>query len=148
MKSAIWLHLFEAQGYRTAGFSIDDLYKTHAEREKLKEVCSHFRFRGPPGTHDVELGLRVIKDLRLSREQGSASVPVFDKSLHNGDGDRLPEEEWRNVQGKIDILIFDGWCVGAQPVEAAELEVPINDIEASRVYDDGAGTFSQCGEFC
>ena len=54
-------------------------------------------------------------------------VPVFDKSLHDGDGDRsgvLPEKN-------IDIILFEGWFVGLRPLEdnklLEELIPPINN---------------------
>jgi D-glycerate 3-kinase len=139
--NAILTLLFEAQGYRTAGFSLDDLYKTHKERQALRQECEHFRFRGPPGTHDVELGLRVLEDLRESSMGRAARIPVFAKSLHEGDGDRLPRGRWNVIRDRVDIVIFDGWCLGARPVPAAELDSPICDIEESEAYDDVHGTF-------
>ncbi|UCF34681.1 MAG: hypothetical protein JSV78_05125, partial [Phycisphaerales bacterium] len=133
--------LLNAQSYRTVSFSLDDLYKTHAQREELKKSCKHFRFRGPPGTHDIQLGLDVIRHLRCHHKDGFVRIPVFDKSLHHGDGDRLPEREWRTIRGKADIVIFEGWCVGAQAADAESLRTPINRIETSSIYDDRAGTF-------
>jgi bisphosphoglycerate-independent phosphoglycerate mutase len=139
--SRILSALLRAQSFRTVGFSLDDLYKTHAQRKELKKSCRYFRFRGPPGTHDVALGLDVIRQLRRNHKDGFVRIPVFDKSLHNGDGDRLAEREWRTIRGKADIVIFEGWCVGAQAADADSLRIPINRIEASSIYDDHAGTF-------
>jgi len=133
--------ILNARHYKSVGFSLDDLYKTHAERRELKDSCKYYRFRGPPGTHDLQLGSRVMRELRQSGEGTVVRIPVFDKSLHKGDGDRLPETRWQRVEGRIDVVIFDGWCVGARPVDDAELDAPINDIEASDTYDDADGTF-------
>mgnify|MGYP000356636036 CR=1 FL=1 len=52
--------LLDEQGYRAVDFSLDDIYKTYREREALRERFPCYKVRGPPGTHDVELGLRVI----------------------------------------------------------------------------------------
>ena len=133
--------LLAAQDLRTVGFSLDDLYRTRDQRHRLRDQCPHYRFRGPPGTHDVDLGLEVIGALRRAREGDEVRVPVFDKSLHDGEGDRLPADGWQRIAGPIDVVIFDGWCVGARPVDPAELSDPVNAIETSPEYDDERGAF-------
>jgi D-glycerate 3-kinase len=45
---------------RVLSFSIDDIYKTHEDREKLKAKDPRFYMRGPPGTHDIELAEKVF----------------------------------------------------------------------------------------
>jgi pantothenate kinase-related protein Tda10 len=45
---------------RVFSFSIDDIYKTHEDREKLKAQDPRFYMRGPPGTHDIELAERIF----------------------------------------------------------------------------------------
>lgn len=43
-------------------------------------------------------------------------VPRYDKSLHSGQGDRLPRSAWPEVnmpgQPKVQVLLIEGWCVG------------------------------------
>jgi D-glycerate 3-kinase len=133
--------LLGARGLSAAQLSLDDLYLTHAERRRLRDQCRWFRFRGPFGTHDLELGLEVIKRLKHCRGGDLVRVPVFDKSLHNGEGDRLPAERWRAVSGPVDVVLFEGWCLGARPLSDAELAKPVNDIETLPEYDDAPGTF-------
>ncbi len=99
------------QGYRTLSLSIDDLYKTYADRQQLRLVDPRMVWRGPPGTHDLEMGLRVLEELRLGK--ASVAVPRFDKSLHNGGGDRISPE---TISG-VDVVLFEGWFVGCRPVE-------------------------------
>ncbi len=36
-------------------------------------------------------------------------VPIFDKSLHNGNGDRVGFEKWEFMP---DFVIFEGWFIG------------------------------------
>jgi bisphosphoglycerate-independent phosphoglycerate mutase len=139
--SAILGRLLEAQGFRTVAISIDDIYLTYEERRALAAECPWYRFRGLPGTHDVDLGWKVIRSLRRSSEGTVVKVPVFDKSLNSGQGDRLPEDRWRRCRRKIDIVLFEGWCVGARPVGERGLQDPINSIESCAAYDDSAGTF-------
>jgi D-glycerate 3-kinase len=133
--------LLATQGFPAAGFSLDDIYKTHEDRKALAAQCAHYRFRGPPGTHDVKLGLDTLRALRHSQEGGVVEVPVFDKSLHEGDGDRLPRNQWRKVRGKVRMAMIDGWCFGARAQGDSALAEPVSAIEASSIYDDEQGTF-------
>lgn len=96
---------------RTCRLSIDDLYKTYADRQQLQQVDPRFRWRGPPGTHDVELGLETLNQLRQGKHP--VAIPRFDKSLHGGAGDRT-EPEW--LTG-ADVVLFEGWFVGVRPVD-------------------------------
>lgn len=121
--------LLEAKGLRAAILSLDDLYRTKAERARLAaEVHPLFATRGPPGTHDVALGLATIAALRGG---GPTKLPSFDKRAD----DRVPESEWPIVEA-IDVLLFEGWCIGAQPEGEAALATPVNALEAK---EDGEG---------
>lgn len=127
------LILSEGFGYRVAGFSTDDIYKTHAERERLgREVHPLLVTRGVPGTHDVQLGLRTLQALTDLRG-GRIAIPAFDKARD----DRLPESQWPTVEGPADVVVFEGWCVGARPQPEDELVQPLNELE-SREDVDGA----------
>lgn len=101
------LHHFDLQ---VCALSIDDLYKTYAERQQLQQFDPRFRWRGPPGTHDVELGLKTLQQLRQAKYP--VAVPRFDKSLHCGAGDRTEPE----LISGADVILFEGWFVGARPV--------------------------------
>lgn len=105
-------------GYRTLSLSIDDLYKSYAEREYLREQNPRLIWRGPPGTHDVAVGLEVLQQLRQPQQQEAIAIPRFDKSLWNGAGDRI---EPQKVSG-VDIVLFEGWFVGCRPVEDSRFE--------------------------
>jgi len=112
---------------RTVVLSIDDLYLTRAERQALaKDVHPLLATRGVPGTHDVELGLSVIRSLKKLEDGQSQLVPRFDKSSD----DRFAESKWTRVCGPVDLIIFEGWCVGSRPATDDELLTPINDLEA------------------
>jgi D-glycerate 3-kinase len=107
------------EGYRVVSLSLDDLYLT-AEDLKLA-AASHptnklLSSRGEPGTHDILLANNLFTQLR-DNEIASCRIPSYDKSAHNGKGDRRPEETWARVSKPIDILIFEGWCVGFRPVQ-------------------------------
>ncbi|MFH7245694.1 MAG: glycerate kinase [Spirulina sp.] len=116
--SLILSHILTAMGYSTLGFSIDDLYKTYADRQCLRQVDPRLRWRGPPGTHDVELGVTMLDQLRQAQPGEAVAVPRFDKSLHGGEGDRVAPEWVKDV----DIVLFEGWFLGARPLPLEQLE--------------------------
>jgi len=99
-------------GYPTLSLSIDDLYKPYAERQRLQRQDPRLIWRGPPGTHEVELGLQVLHQLRQGSPKPMA-IPRFDKSAWEGAGDRTAPE-W--VTG-IAIVLFEGWLVGLRPID-------------------------------
>lgn len=110
-------------GLSCAVLSIDDLYLTRAERLRLaEEVHPLLATRGPPGTHDVALGLRAMTALATP---GETRLPRFDKAQD----DRAPIDDWPFVRTPVQCLIFEGWCVGALPQPAADLASPINALE-------------------
>ncbi len=130
-KSTLTLFLREILGKHrdcpTASFSLDDIYLTRAERRKLaQEVHPLFMTRGVPGTHDVELGQRVIRQLMQAGPDDETPVPAFDKSVD----DRLPEEQWPVFRGRPRVILVEGWCMGARPQDESRLAVPVNRLEA------------------
>ena len=113
-------------------FSIDDIYKTYAERQQLGETLHPlFKTRGVPGTHDVELGINTIQQLCSSTTNDSIKIPTFLKSID----DRAEIKDWPIIQGPIDVVILEGWCVGAQPEEPESLISPMNDLEQKEDQD-------------
>jgi glycerate kinase (EC 2.7.1.31) len=54
-------------GYSTVSLSLDDLYKTYADRQQLQKADPRLIWRGPPGTHDLELGIAVLDRLRSAQ---------------------------------------------------------------------------------
>lgn len=68
------------------------------------------------------LGVSLFRSFR--DKQASIKIPLYDKSLHNGKGDRVPQNEWRlvNADGdkKVEVIIFEGWCVGFRPLSNDE----------------------------
>ena len=107
-------------GYSVATLSIDDLYLTYTERQQLQQQDSRLIWRGPPGTHDVNLGIQVIEQCWQSQENEPILCPRFDKSAFNGAGDRTEPEAIL----KPDIVLFEGWFVGVQPVETSVFDNP------------------------
>ncbi|OUL19474.1 glycerate kinase [Nostoc sp. RF31YmG] len=110
MSKALTLILQEL-GHRTVNLSLDDLYKTYSDRLVLTQQDPRLIWRGPPGTHDIDLGLNLLDQIHQS--QSPVIVPRFDKSAYNGAGDRTTSE----IFSGVDILLFEGWFVGVRPID-------------------------------
>jgi D-glycerate 3-kinase len=121
--------LLEARGLSTAVLSLDDLYLPHVARERLaREVHPLLITRGPPGTHDVELGLQTLDALARARR---IAMPRFDKAADNPAApDARPA-----FQGPAEVVLFEGWCVGARAQPLAALRAPVNELEAREDAD-------------
>lgn len=118
-----------ARGIATAVLSIDDLYRTKADRAALaRDVHPLFAVRGVPGTHDVGLGLSVIAALEAGQP---VLLPRFDKARD----DRAPLDEWETAPAGTALLILEGWCVGARPQSAEALKAPVNALERDEDVD-------------
>ncbi|KAI8085136.1 P-loop containing nucleoside triphosphate hydrolase protein [Halteromyces radiatus] len=121
------VHLLRQAPYdlNVVSFSLDDLYLTREAQVKLAARYPDNRllqYRGQPGSHDLELAETVFDNLLKGDSKKTVYVPAYDKSLHGGLGDRLPEEEWQQVQGRVDIILFEGWSLGFKSVTLAQLQ--------------------------
>ena len=113
----------ERAGHRTTILSLDDLYRSAAARAALgRSVHPLLAVRGVPGTHDAALGLTLLD--RLARH-GPVEMPRFDKAID----DRVAPV---TVEAPFDIVLFEGWCVGARPQDVEELAAPVNALETER----------------
>ncbi len=129
--SAFLKALLEEQGLRTAILSLDDLYLTLPEREELgRTVHPLLRTRGVPGTHDTGLGIALF-DVLADRDGAEVSLPQFDKA----EDTRAPGSTWPRVRAPVDVVLFEGWCVGAAPQSDEALVEPINALERDRDAD-------------
>ena len=109
----------------TVVFSIDDFYKTLNDRKKMSKEINHlFLTRGVPGTHDLKLLYKCIKNLKKKNFKNFL-IPKFDKSKD----ERFKKKKWNKVLNKPNIVIFEGWCVGAKPQNNSDLIKPINNLE-------------------
>ncbi len=117
--------LLAGHGLAVATLSIDDVYLTRRERAALAaRIHPLFATRGPPGTHDLALADRTITALLSG--SGRIAIPRFDKAVD----DRLPHRAWPRVTAPLDVLLFEGWCIGATPQAESALASPVNALEA------------------
>jgi D-glycerate 3-kinase len=108
--------MFEALGIRTAVVSYDDFYLTHDDQSEVAKANPSNPFmqgRGVAGSHDMQLGSQVLEELIFkSKENQSVKVPQYDKSRFGGQGDRVAKNHWKQIEGKIDLVMVEGWMLG------------------------------------
>jgi D-glycerate 3-kinase len=111
--------------------SIDDFYKTRGDRKLLsKNKHPLLITRGVPGTHDIDLMLKFFNKVKSSKFK-TLAIPKFNKATD----DRCKKNLWYKLKSKPDVVIFEGWCVGAKAQTNKQLKKPINSVE--RLYDQG-----------
>ena len=94
--------------FKISVISIDDFYLPSEEMELAIKNNPWNVSRGFPGSHSTDL---MKEKLLKWKTDGKLSVPVFDKSLRNGLGDR---SHWRKEAP--DLLIIEGWFLGVKPL--------------------------------
>ncbi len=124
-----WLRIEDSLSAAT--LRLDDLYLDRETRAGLGRTKHPLlRTRGVPGTHDVALAERLLE--QLTAGGGTVPLPVFDKSMD----DRAPASRWTPVPAPVDVVLFEGWCVGARSQDDSALEAPVNELER---IDDADG---------
>ena len=109
--------------------SIDDFYKTLRDRNEMSYVIHPlFNTRGVPGTHDINLIKKFFNFIKKKKFK-KFKLPKFDKAID----DRLKKKYWLNIKKKPEIIILEGWCVGAKPQPNSLIKKPINILEK---YED------------
>ena len=133
---------------RTAGLSVacvslDDFYLTRAEREALgAEIHPLLQTRGVPGTHDVALMTDTLsallgdtdsagKESAVTLSGTQIAIPSFDKATD----DRTDMERWHQVGAPVDVVIWEGWCLGAAPQGEHRLDAAVNALEREQDVD-------------
>ena len=80
--------------------------------------------RGVPGTHDVNFIFDLFKKTKGKRFN-QHRLPKFNKAID----DRLKRKSWYLVKKVPDVIIFEGWCVGARAEKNTTLKKSINSLE-------------------
>jgi len=108
--------------------SIDDFYKTRKERISLsKRVHPMLLTRGVPGTHDINMMLYFFRKAK-SKKFKRLKLPTFNKAID----DRSNKKKWYDLKEKPDVIIFEGWCVGAKSEKSNTLKKTINSMERAK----------------
>ena len=104
-----WLEAISLKlNFKIAVISIDDFYLPSDEMKLAIKNNPWNVSRGFPGSHSVKLMYEKLLNWKI---KGELNVPVFDKSLRNGLGDR---SHWRI--DNPDLLIIEGWFLGIEPL--------------------------------
>ncbi len=104
--------------------SLDDFYFTRQERVMLGQgIHPLLTTRGVPGTHDIALARRTIS--QLINQQFPVRIPRFNKA----EDDRAPVEGEDVINQPVDVIIFEGWCLGAEAQHETLLKDPMNELE-------------------
>ena len=105
--------------------SIDNFYKTLQERKEMSsKIHNLLRTRGVPGTHDINLLKKTLFNLNKKNFKIFRS-PRFDKSID----DRVKKKYWDIIKNKPEIIILEGWCVGAKPQSQNKIKKTVNNLE-------------------
>ena len=80
--------------------------------------------RGVPGTHDINIMLDFFKKVKKSKFK-SLRLPKFNKAID----DRCKKKLWYLIKKRPDVIIFEGWCVGARAEKNNTLKKAINSLE-------------------
>ncbi len=108
--------------------SIDDFYKTRKERNSLsKKVHPMLLTRGVPGTHDIDMMLNFFKKVKSNKFK-KLKLPTFNKAVD----DRFNKKYWYNLKERPDVIVFEGWCVGAKSEKNNTLKKSINFMEKTK----------------
>ncbi|ODQ65397.1 P-loop containing nucleoside triphosphate hydrolase protein [Nadsonia fulvescens var. elongata DSM 6958] len=124
--------------YRVVQVSIDDFYLKHEEQIELsyKNPGNQLlALRGEPGTHDIKLAINTISALISQKNDGATVVPRYDKSCYGGSGDRLPVDQWETQCDTVDIILFEGWCIGFKALDDDYLIQLVHDKKQAAIND-------------
>ncbi len=125
VSSLIKIILIKYFNLKVFRISIDDFYKTRKERINLsKRVHPMLLTRGVPGTHDINMMLNFFKKLKSKKFQ-RMKLPTFNKAID----DRFHKKKWYDLKKRPDVIIFEGWCVGAKSEKNNSLKKTINSLE-------------------
>ncbi|GLX78236.1 kinase [Thalassotalea insulae] len=117
-------YLREQCQLNVAVLSLDDFYLSSEQRKQLAlKVHPLFATRGVPGTHNVQLLQQVLN--KLKQGETNFCLPRFNKATDE------PEHitNWSYISEPADLVIVEGWCLGAVSVEPSSLHLPVNELE-------------------
>ena len=119
-----WLEAISLKlNFKIAVISIDDFYLPSDEMKLAIKNNPWDVSRGFPGSHSVKLMHEKLLNWKIN---GELNVPVFDKSLRNGLGDR---SHWR--LDNADLLIIEGWFLGIEPLSIDVNCQSINSLDVT-----------------
>ncbi|WVZ69261.1 hypothetical protein U9M48_018074 [Paspalum notatum var. saurae] len=130
-------YLFRVSGRNSATLSIDDFYLTAKEQNELRDRNpgnALLALRGNAGSHDLQLSVETLESMiKLTKEGMKMKVPRYNKSAFGGRGDRADPSVWPEVEGPLEVILFEGWMLGFKPLPNEDVKAV--DPQASFMFD-------------
>ncbi len=127
LSAMLQILLQEELGLQSIVLSLDDYYLGKSERNHLAErVHPLLSRRGVPGTHDLEQLSRHLEQLFAIQPGERVELSRFDKAAD----DCATPERWSCPPDGLDLILLEGWCVGARAEEDEALATPVNGLES------------------
>ena len=98
--------------------------RIHQSTNKTKKIHNLLKTRGVPGTHDTSIILDFLNKVKHKNFK-PLKLPKFNKAAD----DRFKKELWYSINKRPDVIIFEGWCIGARPQKNYQLKKHINSVE-------------------
>ncbi|CAO2165960.1 unnamed protein product [Urochloa humidicola] len=137
-------HLFRVAGRKSTTLSIDDFYLTAKEQSDLRDRNpgnALLELRGNAGSHDLQFSVETLEALtKLTKEGMKMKVPRYNKSAFGGRGDRADPSVWPEVEGPLEVILFEGWMLGFKPlpievVKAVDPQLEVVNKNLEAYYD-------------
>ncbi|KAJ1688279.1 hypothetical protein LUZ63_019669 [Rhynchospora breviuscula] len=137
-------YLFRLSGRNAASLSIDDFYLTADEQGKLRSQNpgnALLELRGNAGSHDLQFSIETLTSVRKMTKKGmKMKLPRYDKSAFGGRGDRADPSTWPEVEGPVEVVLFEGWMLGFKPlpnevVKAVDPQLELVNKNLKAYYD-------------
>lgn len=120
-------YLKDKYHFHIVNLSLDDFYLSKQARKTLAETIHPlFATRGVPGTHDTALMKNTL--MALKKTNTDIKLSKFNKATD----DLYPQEQWSMAPKEVDLVLFEGWCWGAQPQTNEQLNIAINNFEQEK----------------
>ena len=123
----LWADALNARGITALVLALDDFYLSRWERQQLAATIHPLlASRGVPGSHNLA---RLNHCLDQWRDQQTPLwLPCFDKGHDDCGADR-------RVDGPVQLVLLEGWCIGVPAEPEQTLVQPLNPLEADEDRD-------------
>lgn len=103
---------------------------SHAVHVQANSSNKLLGVRGNAGSHDTKLAHETFQALKAAKaDSAEVGIVRYDKSKHEGRGDRAAKSEWQMVKGPVDVVLFEGWMLGFSPLSDVDAEkVPLANM--------------------
>ena len=79
------------------------------------------------GTLDVEMRIEFCKKAKIKKFKKRML-----QNVKKASEERVNKKKWYKIKRRHDVIIFEGWCVGARPELLNTMKKPINSLEKTK----------------